>query len=262
MKLKTIEVGGTVYAEIQDGKPVYLTDDDKAVAFDAPATKDTISRLNNEAKQHREAKEALEAKLKDFEGIEDPVKALKALETLKNLDDKKLIDAGEVEKVKQEAKAAFDERLKQQEKKYLPLVDELSKERDSLRSQLHTEKLTTAFNRSKFIQDKLAIPVDLAQSRFGGNFFIEEGKIRAKGADGNLVYSRANPGNPAEFDEAIEIMVDAYPYRDSILKGTGASGGGAAGGGGASGKQITRAQFDKLPPAEKAAAAREKLIVD
>lgn len=261
MELKTIELNGGVYAEVRDGKPVYQSDG-KEIAFNAPATKDTIARLNNEAKQHREAKEAFEAKLKDFEGIEDPAKALKALETIKNLDDKKLIDAGEVEKVKQEAKAAFDERLKQQEKKYLPLVDDLNKERDSLRNQLHTEKLTTAFNRSKFIQDKLAIPVDLAQSRFGGNFYIEEGKIRAKGADGNMVYSRANPGNAADFDEAMEIMVDAYPYRDSILKGTGASGGGASGGGSGGSKQMTRAQFDNLPPAEKVAAAREKTIVD
>lgn len=259
MKLKTIEVNGATYAEVQDGKPVYIAEDGKPVAFDAPATADTIKRLNKEAQTHREYKESAEAKLKLFEGIEDPEKARKALDTLKNLDDKKLIDAGQVEKVKQEAEAAFNERLKAQEKKYQPVVEE----RDSLRNQLHQEKLGTAFGRSKFIQDKLAIPVDLAQARFGSNFYIEDGKIRAKGADGNLVYSRANPGNPAEFDEALEILVDAYPYRDSILKGTGASGGGASGGGsGAGGKQLTRAQFDALPAAEKAAAAREKTIVD
>ena len=140
-----------------------------------------------------------------------------------------MIDAGEVERVKQEAKAAFDEQLKGQEKKYKPVVEE----RDSLKNQLSTwKKMSTAFNRSKFIQDKLAIPVDLAQARFGANYYIEEGKIRAKGADGNMVYSRANPGNPADFDEAMEIMVDAYPHRDSILKGTGATGGGAGGSGG------------------------------
>lgn len=257
MKLKMDDKGFVV---VQDGKPVYITDDSKEIAFDAPATRDTISRLNREAQQHRERAEAVEAKMKLFEGIEDPAKALKALETLKNLDDKKLIDAGEVEKVKQEAKAAFDEQLKANDKKYKPVLEE----RDSLKNELHQEKLSTAFNRSKFIADKLAIPVDLAQARFGSNFSIEENKIRAKGSDGNPVYSRARPGEIADFDEALEILVDSYPYRDSILKGTGASGGGASGsGGGAGGKrQLTRAAFDTLGPAEQVKAAKESTIVD
>jgi hypothetical protein len=258
MKLKTTEINGSTYAEVQDGKPVYEADG-KEIAFDAPATRDTISRLNREAQGHREAKEAAEGKLKLFEGIEDPAKALKALETVRNLDDKKLIDAGEVERVKSEAKAAYEDQLKAQQKKYQPVLDE----RDSLKNELHQEKMGAAFNRSKFIADKLAIPVDLAQARFGGNFSIEGGKIRAKGADGNLVYSRANPGNPAEFDEALEILVDGYPYRDSILKGSGAAGGGASGGGGGGGgKQVTRAAFDAMAPADQARAAREMTITD
>lgn len=258
MKLKLDDKGAVV---VLDGKPVYVMDDGKEVPFDAPATRDTISRLNKEAQTHREAKEAAETKLKAFDGLDDPEKARKALETVRNLDDKKLIDAGEVEKVKQEAKAAFDEQLKATEKKYKPVVEE----RDSLKNSLHQEKLSTAFNRSKFIQDKLAIPIDLAQAKFGGAFAIDDtGKIRAKGPDGNLVYSRANPGNPAEFDEALEILVDAYPHRDNILKGTGASGGGAGGSGGGSGgkRQVTRAQFDAMEPAEKLKAAKESTIVD
>lgn len=257
MKLKLDDKGAVV---VQDGKPVYVDSEGKDIAFDAPATVATIARLNNEAKTHRERFEAAEGKLKLFEGLDDPEKARKALDIVKNLDDKKLIDAGEVDRVKQEAKAAFDEQLKAQEKKYQPVLEE----RDSLKNQLQHERLSTAFNRSKFIGDKLAIPVDLAQAKFGTHFQVgDDGKIRAKGQDGNLVYSRANPGNPAEFDEALEILVDAYPHRDSILKGSGASGGGAGGSGGnAGGKQITRAQFEALSPVDRAAAAREKTIVD
>jgi hypothetical protein len=257
MKLKLDDKGAVV---VQDGKPVYIEDDGKEVAFDAPATRSTITRLNNEAKQHRERAEHAEEKLKVFEGIDDPQKAKQALETLKNLDDKKLIDAGEVEKIKQQAQSAFDEKLKATEKKYEPVV----KERDSLKTSLHQEKLSTAFNRSKFIQDKMAIPVDLAQSRFGSNFSIEDGKFIAKDASGNQIYSRARPGEIADFDEALEILVDAYPYRDNILKGTGASGGGAGGSKTDSNgkRQVTRAQFDAMAPADQAKAARESTIVD
>lgn len=257
MKLKLDEKGGVI---VQDGKPVYVDNEGKDIAFDAPATVATIARLNGEAKTHREAKEALEGKLKLFEGIDDPAKALKALETIKNFDDKKLIDAGEVEKVKKEAKEAFDQQLAAQEKKYKPIVEKLG----SVENELYQERLGAAFNRSKFIQDKLAIPVDFAQAKFGANFSIEDGKIRAKGPDGNLVYSRSRPGEVADFDEALEILVDAYPYRDSILKGTGASGGGANGSSNNAGgkKQVTRAQFDAMDPVAKAAAVKESTIID
>lgn len=253
MKLKTIDVNGTTYAEVQDGKPVYEADDGKVVAFDAPYTNATIKRLNAEAKAHREAKEAAESKLQGFAGIDDPEHARKALETLRNLDDKKLIDAGEVEKVKREAKEAFD---RQFEAQYKPI----EQERNALKSQLHSERLGTAFGRSKFIAEKLAVPVDIVQARFGNHFAVgDDGKILAKGPDGNPLYSRARPGEEAGFDEAMEILVEAYPYRDSILKGSGASGGGAGGSRSADGKRtITRAQFGSMSPAEQSTIAKAK----
>ena len=255
MKLKTIDVNGTIYAEVQDGKPVYETDDGKTVVYDAAYTGATIKRLNDENKAHRGAKEAAEAKLRSFEGIDDPENARKAMEIVGNLDAKKLIDAGEVEKVKREAKEAFD---RQFESAYKPV----EAERDALKSQLHGERLSTAFGRSKYIADKLAVPVDIVQARFGAHFGVgDDGKVRAKGADGNPIYSRANPGEEADFDEALEHLVDAYPHRDSILKGSGASGGGAGGSRSADGKRtITRTQFDSMSPADKSTTARDKAV--
>lgn len=239
---------------VQEGKPVYVADDGKEIVFDYPATLATISRLNGEARGHRERAEAAEAALKPFEGITDPAAARTALTTVKNLDDKKLVDAGEVERVKTEAIAAV-------EAKYGPVV----KERDKLRGDLVAEIIGGSFGRSKFITDKLVIPSDLAQAAFGRHFALDDGKIVAKDASGNRIYSRARPGEVANFDEALESIVDAYPHRDTILKGTGASGGGAppSGGGGAGGKQtITRAQWEALPPMDRATAAREKIIGD
>ncbi|MGC8383448.1 hypothetical protein ACP3P8_05935 [Pseudomonas aeruginosa] len=49
MKLKTVEVDGKQYAEVQDGKPVYVEDDGKEIVFDAVGTRATITRLNGEA---------------------------------------------------------------------------------------------------------------------------------------------------------------------------------------------------------------------
>jgi hypothetical protein len=258
MKLHLDEKGNVV---VQDGKPVYIADDGKTIAFDYPATLATISRLNGEAKGHRERAEAAEAKAKTFEGIEDPTKALEALNIVKNLDTKKLIDAGKVDEIKAEAKKAFDDQLKAVEEKYKPVVTE----RDGLRDSLHKEIVGGSFSRSKFIADKLAIPSDLAQARFGGSFTVEEGnKIVAKDASGNRIFSRARPGEIADFDEALETLVEQYPYRDNILKGSNASGGGAGGSSsGAGGKKtMTRAQFDGLDPAAKVAAVKDTTIVD
>jgi hypothetical protein len=250
MKLKTIDVNGTVYAVLQDGKPVYTHDDGKETPFDAPGTRDTITRLNGEAKSHRERAEAAEEKLKGFTGIEDPAAAIKALGIVKNLDAKKLIDAGEVERVKAEAKTAFDEQLKSVEAKYKPVM----KERDDLQAALVAEKVGGSFARSKFIAEKLAIPPDMVEARFASSFKVETGNVVAYDPSGNKLFSRARPGELAQFDEALEMLVDAYPYRDHIVKSSGASGGGARGNpGGAGGKTLPRAAFTALSPADQMA---------
>lgn len=218
MKLKLDDAGHVV---LSDGKPVYLKDDGSEVAFDVVGTTQTIARLNSEAKGHRERAEKAEGALKSFEGIEDPKKALEALATVSNLDAKKLVDAGEIEKVKAEISKAYQAQ-----------VDEAVKARNDIERQLYAEKIGGSFARSKVIAEKLAIPPDLVEARFGGAFSIEEGRVVAKDAHGNKLYSQANPGELAGFDEALEMLVNAYPYKDQILKGTGASGGGASGGGG------------------------------
>lgn len=74
------------------------------------------------------------------------------------------------------------------------------------------------------------------QAYFGKAFSIEEGKVVAKDANGNKLYSAASPGDLAGFDEALEMLVNQYPGKDHILKGSGASGSGAQGGHGG-GKQ-------------------------
>lgn len=243
MRLKTITIDGKTYAEVDGDKPVYETDDGKAIAFDAPGTVSTIARLNGEARGHREAKEAAEIKLKAFEGL-DAAAAKDALSKLSNIDAKKLIDAGEVEKVKAEISKAFEEKLTAAEQKTA-----------NMERELYGERIGGAFVRSKFVGDKLAIPADLVQARFGQNFKLEDGKVVAYDQSGNKIYSKAKPGELADFDEAIEFLVDSYPHKDHILKGAGQSGGGSKGGNGQTGaaKTMTRSEFDALSPSDKTA---------
>ena len=218
MKLKLDENGNAV---LQDGKPVYVHEDGKEVAFDAPGTVATITRLNSEAKGHRERAENAEKAVKAFEGIDDPAAAKKALATVANLDAKTLVDAGEIEKVKAEISKAFQLQL-----------DEVTGKAQTFEQQLYAEKIGGSFARSQFIAEKMAVPADMVQAAFGSNFKIEEGKVVAYDAQGQKIFSRSRPGELADFDEAIETLVSQYPHRDHILKSSNANGGGAQGGDG------------------------------
>jgi hypothetical protein len=219
MKLKLIEIEGKQYAEVQDGKPVYEDDDGKELAFDAVGTRQTISRLNAEAKSHRERAEAAERAAKSFDGIDDPEAARAALKTVQNLDQKKLIDAGEVERVRSEIAKSYEAKLEAE-----------ITSRTKLEQQLYDEKIGGNFARSKFATERLAIPADMVQARFGTQFKVEEGRVVAYDSNGNKLYSKSNPGELANFDEALELLVDQYPYKDHILKAPAGSGGDAQGG--------------------------------
>ncbi len=208
--------------------PVFVHPDGKETAFDGDGTLGTITRLNSEAKGHRERAEAAEGKLKQFEGIEDPAAAIKALGIVKNLDDKKLVDAGEIERVKQEVKAAVE----QQYSPYKAKAEELEGRFNGL-------LVSDVFNKSKFIAEKFAAKgpagVEIASALFANRFKVEDGKVVAYDASGNKLYSRTRPGEIADAEEALELMVDAYPHKASILAGPGASGSGAQGNGGGGG---------------------------
>lgn len=229
MKLK-LDANGNVV--VQDGKPVYVHDDGKEVPFDAHAAVQKIQTLNGEAKTHREAKEAAERKLTAFAGIEDAAGALKAIELMKNVDEGKLVAAGKVEEIKTAAKREAEERVAAAARAHADELARVKTDNEKLTGELYAEKIGGGFTRSKLIADRFAIPGDLVQARFGSAFKVEDGQIVAYDNAGNKIFSRTRPGELADFDEALETLVDQYPYKDQILKGSGASGGGAQQGGG------------------------------
>lgn len=261
MKLKTVTIDGKTYAVVsEDGKPVYVYDDGKEVAYDAPASVEKIKSLNAEAKNHREAKEAAEETVKKFEGIEDVDAARQALETVANLKSGDLVAAGKVEEIKVAAKRAAEEQVTEIKKTLESQIATLTQTNSELRSGWDGERIGTSFANSKFVTEKLAVPGAVAQKIFGDNFKIEDGKMVAY-KDGQKVYSRENPGDAAGFDEALGVLVDSYPFRDSLVRGSGGGSGGRGGsnggGNGLGAKEITRAEFDRLPPADRSVKMSE-----
>ena len=266
MKLKLVELDGKTFAEVQDGKPVVVGDDGKEIAFDLEHTAKTISRLNGESKAQREAREAAEGRLKSFEGIEDAEAARKALETVANLKGGELFAAGQVEEIKVQARKAAEEQVAAAQREFGTKVKSLERERNEFREKLHGQTIGTAFAQSKFIGDKAAIPAAFMQAKFGQAFKIEDDKLIAHHLSGQEhgkpIYSRARPGELADFEEALETLVDADPYRDNILKGTGSSGSGAKSGAGGTGSgTIGRRAFDALTPMQQMEQARKGIKV-
>lgn len=252
LKLKFDDKGSVV---VQDGFPVYVLDDGSESPFDAAKARGKITELNAEAKSHREKWEAAEAALVKFKDI-DPAKAREAMETMAKLDQKKLIDAGEVDKVKSAIEMSFSEQLNQLKSALEEEKSGRQKDIENREAQIYNLMVTSNFSTSKFANESLAVPPDMVEATFGKNFKVEDGRVVAYDSSGKQIYSRKNAGELAEFDEALEILVAAYPHKDRILKSTTNPGGGMnpnAGGKNAG----TRIDTSKMSPSEKLRHAHE-----
>ena len=243
MKVKTVEVDGKQYAQLDEQGRVLYDNNGVEFAFDAAQTYGKITDLTKEAEKNRKARDEMQSKIAALDGI-DPDKYQQAIKALEKIDQKQLLDAGEVDRIRQEI-----------EKAYQPKLEAAESRAAQLETRYNSEKLAAAFSGSKFITDNLAVPPDMAKATFGDRFKIEDGQMRAYDASGNLIYSRSNPGSPAEFDEAISQIVDSYQYKDRILKASNHQGPGGDQGGGGGKRIITRAQFDAMNPVDKGKTA-------
>jgi hypothetical protein len=246
LKLKTIEVDEKVYAEMNDGKAVYIdTETEKEISFDADFTNQSIKRLNHEAMTRRDQIKELEETVAKFDGIGDVEAAKQALQTMKNLDDKKLIDAGEVDAIKREA-------IKAVEQQFQPTI----LENTALKGQLHKALIGDQFTRSKFVSEKVAIPVDFLESKFMQHFSLDGNNVVATDGHGNKIYSKERPGELASFEESIETLIDQHPDRDRLLKGRQQQGSGSPGGDTTvrNGQELSMQSFNSLSPKERAEA--------
>lgn len=219
MKLLIDENGN---ATLKDGKPVYIHDDGQQIAFDAPASMSKIKELNGEAAKHRNDAKSFKEKLEQF-GDLDASEARNALETIKNFDDKKLVDAGEVEALKKNLSETFNtEKTK--------LTDIIS----AKDSQIYNLMIGSQFAKSAFLAEKVVLPPDMVQASFGKNFKVEDdgkGGLVVNGyINGEKIFSRERPGETADFEESLKTIIDAYPLKDRILKSSENSGSGSGGG--------------------------------
>ena len=155
----------------------------------------------------------------------DIAAAKKALETVKNLDDKKLVDAGEVEKVKATLSTEWSNALEEAKAAH-------SAEKAKLQKQLDDEVVGGSFARTGAFKDT-NMDATMARALLGSHFSVKDGKLIATDVHGNQIMSRTSIGEPANFDEAVKVLMDSHPSREVFMKPTGSNGGGAQGSGAA-----------------------------
>lgn len=245
LKLKMEKDGlGVDRVVVQDGKPVYIDDaDGKELAFDAEQMRTKISELNNESKQHRlTAKEKAEL-LDKYKGA-DPEAVSLALATIEELGGadgiKKLKEKSglDVEAIKKSITESYEGKL-------ADAMKTLGEKDGTIRQLLVGNGFATAKSLEGTIFKDTR---DVAESYFGKHFKVENGKPVAYIGE-NAIISRDKPGELADVNEALAILIDQHPQRDSFKLATG--GGSGAHGGGKGGKggdnTISRDEFFRLP---------------
>ncbi len=254
LKTMTIQVDGkdvTVAVVGPNGFPVYEIEG-KEVEQDIVALRSDLAKLNSDDAGWRHKYRQLEAQFEPFKDL-DPEKARHALDVVASLDDKKLLDAKQVDVMKAQWEESFKQNKAASDAAFQAKIDELTGSLDSERSNIKRMLIQRVFSDSKFLEgttfDKLR---DEAFRVFGDHFQVESGengnyRVVAKNPDGTPILSIARPGQVATTDEAIEHIISSHPQKDYILKGSQASGSGAqgsAGGGSKSTLQQLQAAYD------------------
>jgi len=224
------------------GKLILVGDDGSKMPFDPVKTHSTFGEIRGERDRFQsEAQKAL-ARLqqfgKDDSEIED---ALAKLKLARGLDDKKLVDAGKVEELKNQAIASYKaERDKE--------AAELKKQLEASNAR-YEESLVNAFSGSKVLSEYLPT-WSLLRHELRNRIAVENGQLVGyRDADKkDKFYSAANPGQLAQGDELLKMLLASHPDHDSWKKGSGAAGTGAPGnpGGGGGAKTMTVDQFNAL----------------
>lgn len=249
----------------ENGHPVWIPDEEgekTPVEVDWSSALSTISRLNGENKTRREEGETLTGQLKEAKtslssfGDLDPKAAKEAITKLASIAQGDLLTADKVESFKASVLQAAQDEKNALVTGYDTKIGDLEKKVEKGNGQIYKLVVSNAFANSPYIE-KIQVPRDMVEAFFGHCFKVEDG-LPVGYMNGNKINSRKNPGNPAAFDEAIEIIIEQYPDKDKLFPGS-SGGSGGQGGGGNHGK-MGADQIKDLSLAQYEQAKKDNLI--
>lgn len=175
-----------------------------------------VMEKKNKLKAAEEKTVALEAKLKQFDGIDpEAVKAL--LNEKKEAETKKLEAKGEWDRLK----AQMAEEHGKEKSALMTKLGEMEGEVKVLRGTVAELTVGNAFAQSSFIQNELALTPSKTRVVYGGHFEFVDGQVI--GYDKPTGQPNRTPlvdakGDPLAFEAALQKIVDADPDKEQLLK--------------------------------------------
>lgn len=220
-------------------RPLYIPTGDGKFKLDAEGVED-VSGLKSALEKEREQRRTLTADLAKFKGV-DPTRYAELLEQQRLLDEKQLIEAGEVDKL-------VDNRVKSMREKYEGDINALKTEGSTLKGRLEKLLIDTEVQR-----EAVPMVVDTAMDdvvrRAREVFQIVDGhSVPMK--DGKVVYGEDGV-TPLTVKEWLAGLAKNAPHLFKQSSGGGAGQGGSRG----AGSGLT-SEMAKLPPAERLKLAR------
>lgn len=249
---------------VQDGHPVWVYDDGKESPFDAGSALQKIGSVTAESVARKNRIKELETKLEPFSTIDNPsefiTQAREALNTLQNLKDKEIMEAGEVEAIKKRVAESYEGKIKDIEKSLKFQIEERERVIKSKDDGIHKLLIEGAFMQSEFLRHKTVWSPDLTYAKYGSMFTVKEsdnGELMAVALDqnGNEILSRREAGSPASVDEVLESIVNSRKDKDSILRGNQSGSGSKPN---VSVGSFSRDEMMRLPPKERIDMARRR----
>lgn len=211
------------------------------------------SGLKSALEKERKANKELDKKVKRWEALG------KSDEEISQL----LAAHEEAERKNAEASGDHTKILKQHQDKWAKektdLEGELNAARASERGAIIENRVLTALTKANATEEGMDLLPDRLSNRI--KFETVDGKrvVKIMQADGETPMAGTGKDGEATFDDLAKEAVTKWP---SLFKGSGNSGSGkkpgeGGGGGNGGGKTITRAEFNKLTPAEQMKTATE-----
>ncbi len=214
--------------KITDGQPT-VKDGEKEFGIDAIGAQARITTITTESNDRRKALGLLQT---EHDALKVASTGLQT--TVDGIDDKNKV---KIEELKDVINKTWETKQ-----------DEWTTEKEGLNAKLFDATVGVNFATSKVISGTV-LPPDIAKATFGKHFNPDG---TANDASGNPIYSKSKPGEAAGFDEAMEMILDAYPAKDSIMKGSGANGSGGHQTGDGSGGTVDKSAGDKIAAGLKA----------
>jgi len=211
-----------------------------------------LSDLKSKITSYQNIERSLESN--SISNIDDFIKKSQAaFTTVQSFDEKDMKSAEEIEKIKDSVmkKVTSDLTTKYnlRENDLIGQIDDLKKTISKQDDDLYSLLVSDQFNNSNFVNKKLNRSTREAKILFGDHFKIEQnenGNKQVFGYDGGeKIFSIEKPGNYADFEEALEIIVNKDPDKDSLLKGANRSGTGDTGSSQLVGIEALRAEHTK-----------------